>query len=483
MKKLLSLIFAISLTLSACGTAQTQIAPPAQTSTPTLAPTETQTPIPPTATITPLPTIPTFTPSFDVSTIVTLTPAEKAECPKENPSLNPDTKILFNKDKLPVLNETALLDFLNSGGAPSAVIDSFVHEFHWFRPDMGIQQDITGDGIDDLILNDSRFVYVLGCKNKEYQTWLRDTDESNRLLSIQFSTSYDLNLNGRPEIITEIQGHGGFGYPYKRISVFEWNGSGFAPLIQGEEYKDNQYFPFADMDFLPDVAIYDTDENGALELVLKSNAPSPIPQKYTHLIPWRDEKHFYIWNGTHLALSRVEFTIPQYRFQALQDADRESLYGNYKSALSLYQDVIFNKELKTWSPAIAENEIAKAYAEEGSQSTPTPPSPDPAEYPSLAAYAYYRILLLHLAQGQEAEATSTYQTLQETFGTEPYAAPYIEMATAFWESYQSTQRMYDGCAAAIQYAVEHPEVLIPLGSDYHGWQSHIYVPADVCPFR
>jgi hypothetical protein len=43
--------------------------------------------------------------------------------------------------------------------------------------------------------------------------------------------------------------------------------------------------------------------------------------------------------------------------------------------------------------------------------------------------------------------------------------------------------MYDGCAAAIQYAVEHPEILIPLGSDYHGWQSHIYEPADVCPFR
>ncbi len=66
---------------------------------------------------------------------------------------------------------------------------------------------------------------------------------------------------------------------------------------------------------------------------------------------------------------------------------------------------------------------------------------------------------------------------------DPYAHPYVEMATAFWEAYQSTHRMYDGCVAAIQYAVEHPEILIPLGSDYHGSQSHIYVPADVCPFR
>ncbi|HQU35993.1 MAG TPA: hypothetical protein PLR65_05365 [Anaerolineales bacterium] len=43
--------------------------------------------------------------------------------------------------------------------------------------------------------------------------------------------------------------------------------------------------------------------------------------------------------------------------------------------------------------------------------------------------------------------------------------------------------MYDGCAAAIQYAVEHPEILIPLGSDYHGWQAKDYKPEDVCPFR
>jgi hypothetical protein len=57
------------------------------------------------------------------------------------------------------------------------------------------------------------------------------------------------------------------------------------------------------------------------------------------------------------------------------------------------------------------------------------------------------------------------------------------MAIAFWNAYQSTHKMYYGCAAAIQYAVEHPEILIPLGSDYHGAQSHIYVPEDVCPFR
>ena len=57
------------------------------------------------------------------------------------------------------------------------------------------------------------------------------------------------------------------------------------------------------------------------------------------------------------------------------------------------------------------------------------------------------------------------------------------MATDFWDAYQSSRRMYNACAAAIAYADSHPEILVPLGSDYHGWQSHTYTPADVCPFR
>jgi hypothetical protein len=118
--------------------------------------------------------------------------------------------------------------------------------------------------------------------------------------------------------------------------------------------------------------------------------------------------------------------------------------------------------------------------------TPTPnPSLtlDPAEYPSLASYAYYRIMLLNLLQENEKEADTDYKTLQQKFGSDPYGQPYVEMATAFWETYQSTHKIYDGCAATIEYAAEHPDILIPLGSDYHGSQSHTYVPVDICPFR
>lgn len=117
------------------------------------------------------------------------------------------------------------------------------------------------------------------------------------------------------------------------------------------------------------------------------------------------------------------------------------------------------------------------------QPTPTPPAPDPTEYPRLAAYAYYRMLILHTFLGEMDSAQVKYATLQEKFPAESPGHPYVEMATDFWNAYQSSGRMYDACAAAIAYADAHPEILIPLGSDYHGWQSHQYQPADVCPFH
>ncbi len=41
------------------------------------------------------------------------------------------------------------------------------------------------------------------------------------------------------------------------------------------------------------------------------------------------------------------------------------------------------------------------------------PQPDPNEYPNLAAYARYRIMLLYLLQGWDSDAQVIYETLQE----------------------------------------------------------------------
>lgn len=143
----------------------------------------------------------------------------------------------------------------------------------------------------------------------------------------------------------------------------------------------------------------------------------------------------------------------------------------------------FWRHAKNCSPEIRDNLRAQFDAKYGTtpSSTLYPIALD--EYPKLAASAYYRIMLLHLIQNHQFDATTVYNTLQQIFSNDPYDHPCVKMAAAFWNVFQSTDKMYMGCAAAIQYAVEHPEMLTPLGSNDHGAQSHIYTPADVCPFR
>ena len=276
----------------------------------------------------------------------------------------------------------------------------------------------------------------------------------------------DMNKNGIPEIVIYARGCTGNGC--YRFFIGEWNGSTFINLAS------NIYLNGVNTS---KIEVRDINNDGTLELIL-------IGGSYDFNAPWRQSIHTYMWNGDHFVEQAIEFLQPIYRFQAIQDADSAVLIEKYQRANQLYQETITNSNLEWWSSERQKFEQDKIDSFRHNKPTPSAEPPkDKTEYPRLAAYAYYRIMLLHLAQGQESDATATYNTLQEKFGNDPYGRPYVEMASAFWEAYQSTHTMYDGCAAAIQYAVEHPEILIPLGSDYHGAQSHIYVPEDVCPFR
>jgi hypothetical protein len=430
---------------------------------PSATPTTSETPIiSPTSTITPLPTIPTFTPTFDVRTIVTATPAPKAECPKEDDSFmnsmglelwpNPIAKFISNVD--------VLLEYLNRGGS----FKKLDAEFTKNKIDH-IIQDLTNDGHPDLITDAGMFQIpiLFYCDRGKYHIF-PDGPESELYMSEMGDFMVrDMNKNGIPEVI--------FYSYYKglRVEIVEWNGTKFI-LLNGDTGSG---MGLAGKD---DFVIADFDNNGVDDFSLYGGLGESFG-------PWRHITDYNFWNGNEYS-SVLLYDPPQYRFQAVNDADEAILMGKYDTGISLYQAVIFDDKLYPWSKSRYQEDLsagARAYWDP--PLTPNPVSDDPAEYPRLAAYAYYRMVILHTFLGEMDAAQVKYATLQEKFPAGNPGHPYVEMATDFWNAYQSSGKLYNACAAAIAYADAHPEILIPLGSDYHGAQSHIYIPADVCPFR
>jgi hypothetical protein len=408
---------------------------------------------------------PNLTPTFDIKNIVTATLAPTAACPEitGNIPINlpgkkeyiPDGKELENEYINPILN------YLNGGGDPEELLEKLKTQYGSGEYEMGSRLDVTNDKTNEIIIEYPAFV-IYTCRHRQYVIAYQKgaAFASYKILD-------DLNQNGIPEIfVYSFISNAGID-----VEIDEWSGSEFATIgnlgIDGGTQYD----------------IRDENGDGLKEFIFRGGAPGICCE--ADLNPWRYKSRIYAWNGNSYEEIYEFFDVPQYRFQAIQDADREMVYGNEEIALNLYQGVIFADNLDWWSPE-KKYYLDNAINHRFEQPTPTlapAPTIDSSEYPRLAAYAYYRIMLLHIVQGHESDAGTVYKTLQQKFSNDPFGKPYVEMATVFWDNYQSTHKMYDGCAAAIQYAAEHSEILKPLGSDYHGSQSHAYIPADVCPFR
>jgi len=187
------------------------------------------------------------------------------------------------------------------------------------------------------------------------------------------------------------------------------------------------------------------------------------------------------------SLTKTEYALPEYRFQAVQDGDRATLAGEYNQALNLYQQAITDIKLEWWSQNRRNFEIQ--ISENPNSTISPPPSPDPAEYPNLVAYAYYRVLILNAMRGLLPEAQATYSTLEKQFPQGQVGHAYAEMASAFWSEYQMSHNSEKACEKAIEYAsLNSTDILAYLGNGafsktFYGDQSLEYEPENVCPFR
>jgi hypothetical protein len=390
--------------------------------------------------------------------------------------------------------EEKVLDYLNQGGHPSNLIAALRQT--WSRQEVftkhEVIKDLTGDGVPELLIIPSE-LYIFGCRDNEYRVLMTKVSESITFNSItlQLVAIHDMNLNGISEIVLANFGCGGMGSGQcLDIYIYEWDGNKFASLIpKWEGYEVGASMIGGRMsEYLPDVRIQDVDRNGTRELILIGGIPNSWYSDYFYGAPWRDEIDTYRWDGQYFVLLKTEFSAPIYRYQAVQDGDRNMLRKEYDKALAFYQEAIFNEDLLGWSPAHKERSKAlhQFTWDPSYQETPTPtvPPDDPPEYPNLAAYARFRIILIHLLEGHMPEAQIVYEILQEKFPAGKNGHEFTLIAQAFWDEYQLSKSPEGACTQAISVAEKHKDVLKLLGSDYHNFmQDIVYEPKDVCPFE
>lgn len=489
MKKLayVSLIITMSFILLGCSNIGQSELKSSITATPTIVLESSSTPIVPTRTLRPTITLYptstitlTLTPvqipksTFEPDKAITQTPLPPAQCP-------PDIKDISLPD-LDTLNqsqdffEETILEILGQGG-----IREIVTKLSEERAYADIaREDLTHDNVPELIISNRFNLSVFGCEEGQYKKLLTVNavyDYTPRVLEIQ-----DMNLNGMPDmVLVETVCSYCLG-----VRILEWDGQEFQSLIR-EWYIDpsRNEISSSDMGGLDGIAeakVMDTDQNGTYEVVLQGGIPSALGDIYLNG-PYRSRIVIYMWDGHYYSISSRKYSPPEYRFQALQDGDDAASQGNYEEALAFYQDVIFSDQLKGWSADERENLRAQANVMYTGSPTPTPLPPHNEDYIPLAAYARYRIMLLHVLNGYQNDAQVVYDTLQEKFPDGTTGHPYAEMATAFWDKFLNSEDIELACRQAIEYADAHPDILLPLNGPEFSFWSRSYYPFDVCPFK
>jgi hypothetical protein len=333
MKRILQGLFSGVLILTGCTPSRTAVPvttiqsatatpSPIPTNAITTTPTETSTP-----SVTPLPTIPTFTPTFDAHTIVTVTAAPPAACPKENSAIIAKFATPDAYGSYQLYNVGEILTYLNSGGTLTQLTTSPLGSLADSKT-----IDLTGDGVKELTYKGYVTFDILGCKDGKYQSLFNFVGDWEARLE----DTPDLNKNGIPELILYDITHYGSALLY----IFEWDGIEFRSLIDMGE--DDWVFATSPGE------IMDINRDGLKEIIVVYNINELCgglgnPCDGT---PARKQATTLAWNGQNYVVLAEGNDAPQYRFQAVQDGDLQARYGYYAEALSFYQAAIFDDRLE-----------------------------------------------------------------------------------------------------------------------------------------
>jgi tetratricopeptide (TPR) repeat protein len=383
-----------------------------------------------------------------------------------------------------------ILDYLNAGGTRQPLVQYLQLANINYNV---LQQDLTNDGVPELLVEEGDLL-IYTCRDRTYAL-AADLPTYGGSSPFVLATM-DMNRDGMPEVVVS-RGEDGVVDVAFDYQILEWDGQAFLNLVAPPD-SENPYRESSrttdgwiaieggwftnDTPWKPQWTIHDTDNNGTLELVLQGGISANWEAEMHG--PYRVLTTVYAWNGSHFVLRSANYTAPQYRIQAVQDADYDTLMGQYDQAQALYQQVISSHQLDWWSQAREDYELAKAEAGHTGGPPPTLPAPDPNEPDNLAAYAWYRLMLLQVLRGRLSDAQAAFDTLQARYPAGHQGEEYAALGATFWSEYQASRDVARACKAAVAYTDLHADsILYYIGGRHLPWQSHFYESKDVCPFQ
>ncbi|MCD4672160.1 MAG: hypothetical protein K8R77_05790 [Anaerolineaceae bacterium] len=227
--------------------------------------------------------------------------------------------------------------------------------------------------------------------------------------------------------------------------------------------------------------VQDIDQNGTLELIVRGGIETH--EDFIVHGPHQPLMQVYTWNGEGFVLDDLQIGPPGYRFQAVHNGDLYTLLHDYEQAEAFYRQAIDDPTLFYWMDNSVEYFRAVREASYGHIPTPTMSAPDVDEYPNLAAYAQYRIVLLHILQGQLQEAGEAYEAMLEAYPAGEEGHIFVQLAERLLDEYRASEDVRVACAEVVEFSALHEDEVLQYVGGYHGWQTLEYEVGDVCPFR
>ncbi len=423
------------VTLSACGPRT-----PDASTTLSAGPTPTLTPSP-----TPIPT-PTLTP--------TPTRAPHEACPAPDPNAAWVAPPDF--DAYPA----AIADFLGAGGTAEALRAVLTNASSINAQFGGVWSfDLTGDGDPETIVSifdplgevfgpvPSGALLIYGCVDQAAPLLFQDVGPPMP----QVKDVGDFVGAGRGGEVATIRSECGAHTCFDTLDVLGWNGAAFVSLMGGR-----LQMPY------PTYSLVNLDADAALEIQAVGGMIASVGAG-----PQRTVTETWDWNGAQFVRTGQVVSLPTYRIHAIHDADDYltdpnflPTLGNITGVIDVYMRAITDDALKDWQVEIG---VEK-----------------PTDRANLAAYAWYRIIVVSVRLGDVPAAQATFDRLSADFPAGTPGHAYQQLAQVFWMKYQETNNLSEACLAANAHANSETDVLDGLNA--FGYANRQYVAADMCPF-